>query len=263
MNKTKGTVRIRLLFEQYRIKLVLNRLKSASLTTGNFIQLVLKKLKSKIEICGGEIGTHSYGLFEISNGIELLLPESSYLTKMKSFGKSELVIRRKHNFELDDVRSRRDLNFNELEIKKCYRKLAEHVNAALNEKIVGNDEPCHLGEEDDEDEGSESGGINNKERASVNVNEKLVKRKCVMIRGDVVRRRVVTRSSSTSCCSNQLIQILYVKKEVEYLVETRIRRKLRSADAMSLLSSCEARTIERTLEKCLFMEKKKIVTFWN
>lgn len=255
MNKTKGTVRIRLLFEQYRIKLVLNRLKSASLTTGNFIQLVLKKLKSKIEICSGEIGTHSYGLFEISNGIELMLPESSYLTKMKSFGKSELVIRRKHNFELDDVRSRRDSTFNELEIKKCYRKLADHMNA-LNEKIVGNDEHCHLSE--DEDEESES-GINNKERVSVNVNEKLVKRKCV-IRGDVVRR-VVTRSS-TSCCSNQLIQILYVKKEVEYLVETRIRRKLRS-ESMSFLSSCEARTIERTLEKCLFMEKKKIVTFWN
>lgn len=99
MNRTKDTIVVQ--FAEYRIKLAIDRLKSASLTTAEFVQVVLRKLKSRVPVSIADV---SYGLFERLGGIDRLIPDGSFLMCNKAFlnnATSEFVIRPKQFFELN------------------------------------------------------------------------------------------------------------------------------------------------------------------
>ena len=98
MNKIRGTVLIRFSFEDYPVKLALNRLKLTGLTAAEFVAMVIKKLESKL----GSNPDATYGLFERFDGIEIMVPDTSYLHLNQSFmyGSSDFLIRPKRYFEL-------------------------------------------------------------------------------------------------------------------------------------------------------------------
>jgi hypothetical protein len=100
MNKSKSsTIQVRILFEDYWIRLVLDGSRdSFALTAVEMIELALKKLESmKFVVCNDS----NYGLFERSNGIERLIPDETDLMRNRALlsGNAEFIIRPKSYFE--------------------------------------------------------------------------------------------------------------------------------------------------------------------
>lgn len=100
MNKSNSsTIQVRILFEDYWIRLVLDGGRNSfALTAGEMIELALKKLESmRFVVCNGS----NYGLFERSNGIERLIPNDTDLMRNRALlcGNPEFIIRPKSYFE--------------------------------------------------------------------------------------------------------------------------------------------------------------------
>lgn len=104
---SKNVAKFYINFEGIRLKIKLNKCKSAKLTCGEFISLVLKKLKKVNEKLNLDLWD-SYGLFERFKGIEMLIPENKLVMEMDGMIKdqADYIIRKKNFIEQNQKRNR-------------------------------------------------------------------------------------------------------------------------------------------------------------
>lgn len=149
----KDLIKFYINFETYRLKVKLNRFKSGKLRCDEFVMMVLKKFKA-FNQSGMFLSADKYGLFECSDGIEMMIPDSKLVLQMDKMltNKTEFIIRKKNFFELNQnnelTNSQRSkiLSFFKNSRQNCERHCAKikkykfvSLKTTLKNEIISND----------------------------------------------------------------------------------------------------------------------------